>query len=92
MARRRIDPVWQGRGVSSECVGCHTPLHDNDYVFTVAQRMAQLPSVSTQWNVITPLIDETPATISLLSGNAAAVQHARSSAQRDYPGARSYRW
>jgi hypothetical protein len=85
---------WRGAGLtpygkdaefSAECVGCHTPLRNNDYVFTVPQRMPQLPSDPTLGKAITPLIDESSATISVLYGNAAAVEYARSSSQHDYP-------
>jgi hypothetical protein len=91
---------WRGTGLtpygkdaefSSECVGCHTPMRDNDYVFTVPQRMPQLPSYPTQWSVITPVIDESSSAICALFGNAAAVRYASSSSQRDYAPAQSYR-
>jgi hypothetical protein len=85
---------WRGDGLmpygkdadfSSECIGCHTPLRDNDYVFTVPPPKPQLPSAGVGWNVITSRIDESSKTMSTLYGNAAAVQYARSSSQRAYP-------
>jgi Haem-binding domain/Cytochrome P460 len=80
-----LTPYGKDAGFSAECIGCHAPLRDNDYVFTVPPRMPQLPSNPTQWNVITSLIDESSSTMSTLYGNAAAVQYARSNSQHDYP-------
>jgi hypothetical protein len=80
-----LTPYGKDAGFSAECVGCHTPLRDNDYVFTVPPPMPQLPSNPMQWGVIASSIDESSASISTLFGNAAAVQYARSNSEHNYP-------
>jgi hypothetical protein len=80
-----LTPYGKDAGFSAECVGCHTPLRDNDYVFTVPPPMPHQPSNSTQWGVITSSVNESSATMRTLYGNAAAVQYVRSNSQHDYP-------
>jgi hypothetical protein len=83
---------WRGAGLTpdgkdadfaTECIGCHTPLRDRDYVFTESLG-GQRPPNSLQWNVITTLIDKRASTMSTLYGNDVAVRYARTTAQHDY--------
>lgn len=91
-----LTPYGKDAGFSEECVGCHTPLRNNDYVYTMPLRGAatanqrpgltgNLPWNPLQWNVITSSIDKQGAAMSTLYGNTAAVQYARSNSQQDYP-------
>jgi hypothetical protein len=71
-------------------VGCHTPLRNNDYVFTVPLRdravlSGNLPFHPLDWKVITSSIDKQGATMSTLYGNDVAVRYARSGSGKDYP-------
>jgi hypothetical protein len=84
---------WRGAGLTpygkdadfaTECIGCHAPLRDRDYVFTEPLGVKQLPPNSLQWNAITSLIDKRASTMSTLYGNDVAVRYARNTAQHDY--------
>lgn len=78
-----LAPYGKDSGFATECVGCHTPLRDNDYVFTVPP--PQVQSNLAQANVITSLVQQSSATMSTLYGNDAAVLYVRSNSQLDYP-------
>ncbi len=84
-----LAPYGKDAGFSSECVGCHAPLRDSDYVFTMPLRAAalagSLPYNPLQWDVISCSIDKHAGTMSTLYGNDVAVRYARSNAQQDYP-------
>ena len=66
--------------------GCSTP---NPRVVTKLNESAaltgDLPADPLQWKVITSGVDRRDATMYTLFGNDAAVQHARTSTQHDYP-------
>lgn len=76
---------------AQECIGCHLPVRNSDYVFTipVSRRLdGSLPSNPLEWNVITTSIDRPSSTMSTLYGNDLAVQHSRRSSDANYqPGA-----
>jgi mono/diheme cytochrome c family protein len=94
---------WRGAGLTpygknaeftAECVGCHAPLRNNDYVFTVPLRgqapagqgsalTGDLPANPLAWRVITSTVDKRSSTMSTLYGNDAAVQYARAKSQQD---------
>jgi Haem-binding domain/Cytochrome P460 len=73
-----LKPYGVGPGFVAECVGCHTPLHKQDYVFTS-------PHATPQQAVITSSIDHRNGTMSTLFGNPIAVHYARSHADANYP-------
>lgn len=74
-------PYGKDAGFSSKCVGCHVPVRDHDYVFTVPLGVKQLPASASEWNVITSSIDKRQSTITTLYGNSAAVRYARLNVQ-----------
>ncbi len=78
-------PYGKDAGFSTECVGCHTPMRDHDYVFTMPLGVKQLPANASEWNVITSSIDRRQSTMTTLYGNSIAVRYARGSSQHDYP-------
>jgi Haem-binding domain/Cytochrome P460 len=95
-------PYGKEAGFSAECVGCHTPLRDNDYVFTMPLRdqashattaltndpaslRGSLPDDPLRWRVIVSLADRHSSTMSVLYGNDAAVEYARSHSEQNYP-------
>ena len=73
-----LKPYGDNAAFAEECVGCHTPERKFDYVFTTPRPMPNA-------NVITSTIDRGAGVMSALFGNPAAVQYARSHADRDYP-------
>ena len=85
-----LKPYGADAGFSAECVGCHAPLRDSDYVFTMPLRSrpaltGSLPWNPLQWSVIASSIDRQASTMSVLYGNDAAVQYARNNARKEYP-------
>jgi hypothetical protein len=60
---------------ANECVNCHHPLKDNDYVFT--HPLPLETDSLLKWNVITTMVDKQHKTMSTLYGNDAAYQYAR---------------
>jgi hypothetical protein len=84
-----LKPYGKTPEFSSECIGCHTPLRQNDYVFTAPIKQSalagDLPSNPLQWKVITSAINKQDSTMSTLFGNDLAVQYARTNPQHDYP-------
>jgi hypothetical protein len=80
-----LKPYGEDAGFTAECVGCHTPVRDKDYVFTTPPRLPELPPAAAPWALITSWTDRSQATMSTLYGNAAAVQYARSHAEHEYP-------
>ena len=88
---------WRGAGLTpygkdatftEECIGCHTPVRNSDYVFTIpASRQfdASLPWNPLQGSVITSSVDRQSSTMSTLYGNDVAVQHSRTNSNSDYP-------
>ncbi len=84
-----LTPYGKDAGFPAECTGCHAPMRDNDYVFTIPVRAAavreDLPRNPLQWKVITSLVDKQASTMSTLYGNDAAVRYARCNSQQNYP-------
>lgn len=67
---------------ATECVNCHKPLKDNDYVFTSPISLKEDPL---KWKVITTQIDKKNKTMSTLYGNDIAFQHARHPTAATWP-------
>jgi hypothetical protein len=67
---------------ATECVNCHKPLKDNDFVFTKPLSLKEDPL---KWKVITTLIDKKNKTMSTLYGNDIAFQYARRPNGTAYP-------
>ncbi len=88
---------WRGAGLTpygkdatftEECIGCHTPVRNSDYVFTIPVSRkfnASLPWNPLQGSVITSSFDRQSSTMSTLYGNDVAVQHSRMHSNSDYP-------
>jgi hypothetical protein len=68
---------------ANECVNCHKPLKDNDYVFT--HPLPLETDSLLKWNVITTMADKKNKTMSTLYGNDIAYQYARTQKGTDYP-------
>jgi hypothetical protein len=86
-----LAPYGKTAAFATECISCHRPLHDNDFVFTlpiksppgasdafnrVAALPADLPHQPLDWNVLTTSIDHARHAMSTLYGNDIAVGHA----------------
>jgi hypothetical protein len=83
-----LKPYGKTLTFSQECVNCHRPLKDNDFVFTAPLVDADRPEKVTkgpQQQLITSSIDKNKQTHAVLYGNDIAVQHARSGAAGPYP-------
>lgn len=83
-----LKPYGKTLTFSQECVNCHRPLKDNDFVFTAPMADADRPDKvinGPQQQLITSLIDNKRQTHTVLYGNDIAVQHARSGAEAPYP-------
>jgi hypothetical protein len=68
---------------ANECVNCHTPLKDVDYVFT--HPLPLETDSLLKWNVITTMADKKHKTMSTLYGNDIAYQYAHTRKGTDYP-------
>jgi mono/diheme cytochrome c family protein len=95
-----LAPYGKNKAFANECTSCHTPMAENDHVYTMPIRAEPAPSdvfngvaalpdglpyPAFQWKVITSWVDKTNATMSTLFGNDIAVTHARTSPQSPYP-------
>ncbi|TWW00822.1 cytochrome P460 family protein [Chitinophaga pinensis] len=83
-----LKPYGKTLTFSQECVNCHHPMKNNDYVFTEPLTDDDRPEKITgqpQGQLITATIDKNKHTHSVLYGNSIAVQHARSGAAGPYP-------
>jgi Haem-binding domain/Cytochrome P460 len=85
-----LKPYGSDPDFAAECVGCHTPMQADDYVFTVPMHMnrqlsGELPVDPFNWRVISSAVDERAATMAILYGNDVAVRNARTSPDRGYP-------
>ncbi|SFD89674.1 Cytochrome P460 [Chitinophaga sp. CF118] len=67
---------------ATECVNCHKPLKDNDFVFTTP---LSLKEDYLKWNVITTQVDKKNKTMSTLYGNDIAFRYARNPKGTTYP-------
>lgn len=76
---------------ATECVNCHKPLKNEDFVFTEPlgtkpeAMPTKLPFDPLSWKVITTMIDKKTQTMSTLYGNDLAVQYARHNEGSNYP-------
>ena len=83
-----LKPYGKTLTFSQECVNCHHPMKNNDYVFTEPLTDTDRPENITglpQEQLITSTINKNQHTHSVLYGNEIAVQHARSGAPGPYP-------
>lgn len=83
-----LKPYGKTLTFSQECVNCHHPVKQEDYVFTQPLEGKERPENITglpQEQMITSLIDKNKHQHSVLYGNEIAVQHARSGAAGPYP-------
>jgi hypothetical protein len=68
-----LKPYGSSPDFAEECIGCHTPMRDRDYVFTLPLQTMGRPSLpQLEWNPISMLVDRREGTMSLLYGNDAA--------------------
>ena len=83
-----LKPYGKTLTFTQECVNCHQPMKDNDFVFTPTMADADRPDKvvsGAQQQLITSVIDNKKQTHTVLLGNGIAVQHARSGAAGAYP-------
>jgi hypothetical protein len=93
-------PYGKTSAFATECISCHRPLRDNDFVFTLPLKIApatddafnraaalpaDLPHSPLDWHVLTTSVDHAGHTMSTLYGNDLAVTHARTQPQAPYP-------
>jgi hypothetical protein len=85
----KLTPYGKNATFPEECVGCHTPVRDDDYVYTIVNRniapAGNLPWNPLQGKVITAAVDSPGGSMSILFGNDVAIQHARAGSQGSYP-------
>jgi hypothetical protein len=86
-------PYGQSAAFTEECVGCHTPMRSNDFVFTEPFRglagrdasiVAGLPFNFFRWKVIASSIHPDLGTTEILYGNDPAVRDARAGSHATY--------
>jgi len=95
-----LKPYGDSPRFTGECTSCHAPMHRNDYVFTMPIRSASaradllntaalpsddFPEHPLEWRVVTLFVDKRAATLSIVCGNALAVEHARDGSRDPYP-------
>jgi hypothetical protein len=83
-----LKPYGKTLTFTQECVNCHQPMKDNDFVFTPTLADADRPDKvvsGAQQQLIATVIDNRHQTHTALFGNSVAVQHARSGATGAYP-------
>lgn len=79
---RGLTPYGKDASFAEECVGCHEPMRENDYVFTIP---VEQPEVPPDFAVLTTSLDLKNGTMSTLYGNALARNHAFGDGLPDYP-------
>lgn len=87
-----LKPYGKDASFAEECVGCHTPMRSNDFVFTtppltgkIATTARTLPSNPFEWHVIGSGVNPQDGTMGTLYGNDIAARTARASSQPVYP-------
>lgn len=83
-----LKPYGKTLTFTQECVSCHQPMKDKDFVFTPTIPDADSPDKvvsDAQHQLITTVIDNKKQTHMALFGNDIAVQYARSGAPGPYP-------
>ncbi|TDW99089.1 cytochrome P460 family protein [Dinghuibacter silviterrae] len=84
-----LKPYGANRLFATECVTCHQPMHDNDFVFTrpLDRSFAdELPENPLLLHTITGMVHSNDSTMSMLYGNDAAFAYAGSHSDGHYPG------
>jgi hypothetical protein len=76
-----LKPHGMTASFTSECVNCHKPMRNNDYVFTTPVSMAKEHGAS----LICTFMDNVTGTMSALYGNKLAAKYARSPVLGNYP-------
>jgi cytochrome c553 len=77
-----LKPYGKTALFATECVNCHQPLKDNDFVFTNPQ---SLKEDQLKWKVISSAVDKKNKTMSTLYGNDIAFEYARHPSAGTYP-------
>ncbi|HEY4148056.1 MAG TPA: cytochrome P460 family protein [Chitinophagaceae bacterium] len=88
----RLVPYGKDALFVDECTGCHQPMKANDFVFTPVDSLHSTAAFSPaglsfnplEWNVITSSINKRNHTMSILYGNAIALQSARTGSGHGY--------
>lgn len=80
----QLQPYGKNALFVTECMNCHQPMQQHDFVFTFP-RNDSLPFKPFEWKVITSSVNKRDKTMSILYGNAVAVQYARTHADGAYP-------
>ncbi|GAA0541930.1 cytochrome P460 family protein [Chitinophaga japonensis] len=70
---------------TTECVNCHRPMKDKDYVFTIPTTLPAFQFSEKGLKVITSSIDRKQNTMSTLYGNQLAFDHAAEAMDTGYP-------
>lgn len=78
-------PYGKNELFTTECVNCHQPMRDNDFVFTTPQTAQAFGTSNPPVKVLTSTIDKKEHTTALLYGNTTAYTWARSHNTGDYP-------
>lgn len=78
-------PYGKNELFTTECVNCHQPMRDNDFVFTTPQTAQAFPAGSPPLKVLTTVIDKKTNTTAVLYGNTIAATRARSHNTGEYP-------
>jgi hypothetical protein len=87
----KLAPYGKNALLATECINCHRPFKDEDFVFTepIGTKPAAQPSNlhfdPLSWKVITSSINKSTHTMATLYGNDVAVQYARAHADGNYP-------
>jgi heme-binding protein/cytochrome P460 len=76
-----LKPHGMTASFTSECVNCHKPMRNNDYVFTTPVNTAKKHGAS----LICTFMDNAAGTMSALYGNDPAARYARSPVGGNYP-------
>jgi hypothetical protein len=81
-----LKPYGKDASFVEECVGCHAPLKDSDFVFTrPIQRSVEAPALPLAGRVLGLGVDSERTSFSMLQGNDLAARHAQSRASEPYP-------
>jgi hypothetical protein len=92
-----LRPYGKDANFTTECMNCHQPMKDNDFVFTtpIDPADAALPEPAAfnplEWKVITSVINKTDGSMSTLYGNDMAVSAARAG-DKPYPAGAILAW
>lgn len=83
----QLTPYGKTAGFATECVNCHNPLKNTDYVFTIPRPLKAdtLAFNPLEWKVITTIMNKKNNTMSTLYGNDAAAAHAARGHAGNYP-------